>query len=215
MRRRFHDRPRALGGVRRLEDAGADEDRLGAEHAAEGRVGGRRDAAGREVRDREPAVLRDPDDELERGAEVLGGRHPLVLRQERERLDLARDLAQVPDGVDDVARARLALRADHRGPFADPPKRLAEVPAAAHERHLEVVLVDVVLLVGGSQHLGLVDEVHAERLEDPRLGEVADAALRHHGDRDGGLDLADLRDRRHARDAAVPADVGRARARAP
>ena len=89
------------------------------------------------------------------------------------------------------------------------PQRLAEVPAAAHERHLVVVLVDVVLLVGRREHLGLVDEIHLEGLEDPRFGEVADAALRHHGDRNGRLDLADLRDGRHARDPAVAADVGR------
>ena len=42
--------------------------------------------------------------------------------------------------------------------------RLAQVAAAADERHLERVLVDVVLLVGGGQHLGLVDVVDAERL---------------------------------------------------
>ena len=53
-----------------------------------------------------------------------------------------------------------------------------------------------------------VDEVDLERLEDPRLGDVPDPALGHHGDRDGRLDLADLGDGGHPRDAAVPADVG-------
>ena len=61
--------------------------------------------------------------------------------------------------------------------------------------------------VRGRQHLGLVDVVDLERLEDLRLGEVADPALRHDGDGDGFLDLRDLLRVAHARDAAVPADV--------
>ena len=80
--------------------------------------------------------------------------------------------------------------------------------AAADERDRERVLVDVVLDVGRRQHLGLVDVVDLERLEDLRLDEVADAALRHHRDRDGLLDLADHVRVGHARDAALDADVG-------
>jgi hypothetical protein len=67
----------------------------------------------------------------------------------------------------------------------------------------------VVLEVGRRQHLGLVDVVDLERLQDLRLGEVADAALRHDGNRHGLLDFADLLRVGHARDATVPADVGR------
>jgi hypothetical protein len=62
--------------------------------------------------------------------------------------------------------------------------------------------------VGGSQHLRLVDVVDLEGLQDLRLDEVADAALRHHGDRDGLLDLLDHGRVGHARDAAVTPDVG-------
>ena len=54
----------------------------------------------------------------------------------------------------------------------------------------------------------LVDVVDAERLEHLRLGEVADPALRHHRDRDRGLDALDHRRVAHAGDAAVAADVG-------
>ena len=89
--------------------------------------------------------------------------------------DVADDVAQVADGLDDVAGAGLALRADHAGALADAPQRLAEVGRAAHERHGERELVDVVGLVGGCQHFALVDVVDAERLEDLRLDEVADA----------------------------------------
>ena len=112
------------------------------------------------------------------------------------------------DRVDDVAGAGLALGADHRGALADAAQRLAEVGRAAHERGLERPLVDVVDGVGRGQHLGLVDVVDLERLEHLRLGEVADARLGHHRDRDGVLDALDHLGIGHARDAAVAADVG-------
>ena len=83
-----------------------------------------------------------------------------------------------------------------------------EVGGAADERDGERPLVDVVGLVGRGEHLALVDVVDAERLEDLRLGEVADAALGHDRDRDRGLDALDHRRVAHAGDAAVAADVG-------
>ena len=117
--------------------------------------------------------------------------------------------AQVAHGLDDVAGAGLALGADHAGALADATQRLAQVRGAAHERHREAPLVDVVRLVGGGEHLGLVDVVDAERLEDLRLDEVADAGLGHDRDRDRGLDALDHLGVGHARDAALTADVGR------
>ena len=112
------------------------------------------------------------------------------------------------DGLHDVARAGLALGAQERGALADAPQGLAELAAAADERHREGVLVDVVLLVGGGEDLALVDEVDPERLQHPRLGEVADAALGHDGDRDRVHDRRDHRRVGHARHAPLLADVG-------
>jgi hypothetical protein len=114
----------------------------------------------------------------------------------------------VADGLDDVAGAGLALRADHAGALADAAQGLAQVGGPAHERHGEGPLVDVVGLVGGREHLGLVDVVHAEGLEDLGLDEVTDADLGH--DRDGhrGLDALDHLRVRHAGHAAVAPDVG-------
>ena len=62
-------------------------------------------------------------------------------------------------------------------------------------------------LVGGREHLGLVDVVDLERLEHPRLHEVPDARLGHHGDRHRLLDARDHLRVGHARHAAVAADV--------
>ena len=195
-------------GIARLEDARADEHAVRAELHAERRVGRCRDPARGERHDGKPTVLGHPAHELVRRAQLLRLGVELLVAQRLQPADPAEDRAHVRDRVDDVARAGLALRADHRGAFGDAPERLAEVRAAADERHGELPLVDVVLEVGGSQHLRLVDVVDLERLEDLRLGEVADAALRHHRDRDRLLDRADHLRVGHARDAALDADVG-------
>jgi len=67
----------------------------------------------------------------------------------------------------------------------------------------------VVRLVGGCEHLGLVDVIHAKRLEDLRFGEVADAGLGHDRDRHRGLDALDHLRIAHAGDATITANVGR------
>ena len=76
-------------------------------------------------------------------------------------------------------------------------------------------LVDVEVLVGRRQHLGLVDVVDGERLEDLRLDEVADARLGHHRDGHRLLDLPDLAHRRPCAPRRLPCGCRRARARAP
>ena len=125
---------------------------------------GRGDAAGGEVDDRQAALRGDPRDQLERRPQVLGRGRQLRRVERLEPPDPARDRAHVAHGLDDVAGAGLALGADHRRALGDAPQRLAEVGRAAHERHLERPLVDVVRLVGGRQDLGLVDVVDLERL---------------------------------------------------
>ena len=195
-------------GIAALEDAAADEHAVAAELHHERRVGRRRDAARREVHDRQLAVLVDPLHELVGRLQLLGGVEELLLAQADDPADLGGHRAHVAHGLDHVAGARLALGAHHRGTLGDAAKRLAEVAAAAHERDGEVELVDVVLLVGRRQDLRLVDVVDAERLQDLRLDEVADAALGHDGNRDRADDALDHGRVGHARDAALRADVG-------
>ena len=117
--------------------------------------------------------------------------------------------AQVPHGLDDVPGARLALRADHGRPLRDTPERLAQVRRPADEGDREAPLVDVVLLVGRREDLGLVDEVDAQALEHLGLGEVPDAGLGHHRDGHGRLDALDQLGIAHPGHAAVTPDVGR------
>jgi hypothetical protein len=113
------------------------------------------------------------------------------------------------DSLDHVARAGLPLGADHGCALVNAAKRLPEVAAAAHERHLELVLVDVQLLVRRGEHLALVDVVDAHRLDDLRLDEVSDAALGHYGNRDRFHDGLDHGRVGHAGYATVRTDVSR------
>src|SRR6266850_853781 len=166
MGRRLDDRAGALGRVARLEDSGADEDGFRSELHHEGGVGRRRDPARGEVRHGELPGLGHPPHELVRGAERLRLGHQLLGRQRGEAPDAGDQRAHMADRLDDVAGASLALGADHRRSLADAPERLAQIAAAADERDAERELVDVEVLVRWRQHLGLVDVVDGEGLED-------------------------------------------------
>ena len=124
-----------------------------------------------------------------------------------QRCDLAADGAHVLRGFGDVTGAGLALGADHRGALVDAAQRLAEVGGAADEGNVEGALVHVVGVIGGAEHLGLVDVVDAQVLEDARLHGVADAGLRHHRDVYGVQDALDEVGVGHASNAALGADV--------
>src|SRR5438045_1521149 len=175
MRGRFDDRLRAASRIGRFENAGADEVALSAQLHHQRGVGRCRDATRAEQHDRQLAVLRDLAHELD-GHSIL-----LRLRLEGVRTELGElaypfgDRADVGDRLDDVPRARLALASDHRRAFVDPAQRFTELARAAHEGHLEGVLVDVEFQVAQSQALALVYVVDADRFQDLRFDEVADA----------------------------------------
>ena len=63
-------------------------------------------------------------------------------------------------------------------------------------------------LIGGRQHFALVNEVNAQRFEYLGLGEMPDAALGHHRDRHRLHYLLDDLEIRHARHAALGANIG-------
>ncbi len=110
--------------------------------------------------------------------------------------------------LDDVPGAGLTLGAYHGRAFGYPPESLPEVGGTADERHPEGPFVDVVLLIGGGEHLGLVDEVDLEGLEHLGFDEVTDAALRHDRDCDGVLNGADDLWIGHPGNPARRADIG-------
>ena len=207
--RRLDDRAGPGLGVAGLEDARADEHTVRTQLHHHRGVRGRGDPTRGEQHDRQAPELGDLAHELDRRLVLLGRLVEARLVEGAQAPDLAGDGAHVARGLHDVAGAGLALGADHRRALRQAPQRLAEVGGAAHERDVEGPLVDVVRLVGRGQDLGLVDVVHAERLDDLRLDEVADAGLGHHRDRDRLDDPVDHVGVAHAGDAALGADVGR------
>src|SRR4051812_45517284 len=120
---RLHDRRGALRRVAGLEDARAHEDALRAELTHQRGVGRGGDTTGGEQHDGQLAALRDLRDQLVRGTQLLGRGVQLVVVQGPEPADLALDLAQVADRLDDVAGAGLALGTDHRRALGDAAQR--------------------------------------------------------------------------------------------
>src|SRR5437773_6619946 len=198
-----------LQGVLGLEDARAYEYAIDAQLHHQRGIGRGGDAAGGEVDDWEPTQALAFLEQLHRGSDQLRLVDQLGLVHALQLADAGVDGPRVADSLDHVAGTRLAFGADHGCAFRDAAQRLTKVPAAANKGDFEWVLVDVKLLIGGGQDLGLVDVIDAERLEDLRLDEVADAALRHHRDGDGLHDRANQCRVRHPGHAALFADVRR------
>ena len=147
--------------------------------------------------------------EIVRHGQLLGGLVHLVVAQGDELADLLVHGAHVTHGLDDVARARLALGADHGRTLRDTAQRFAQVLRAAHERHVELVLVDVVHVVGGAEYFGFVDVIDFDGLQDAGFGDVADTNLGHDRNRHGFLNALDHGRIAHAGNAAGSTNIGR------
>jgi hypothetical protein len=106
-----------------------------------------------------------------------------------------------------IWRMCFAFGADHGCAFGDAAQGFAEIARAANEGDGEGVLIDVVGFVGGGEDFGFVDVIDAKFLQNLRFGKMSDAALGHHGDGNGGHDLADFFGRSHTGDATFGADL--------
>ncbi len=186
-----------------------DKNRFRAELQHERGIGRSGNSARGKIRHRKLAVLRHPLDQVQRCAEIFGFVYQLLFSEHGELLHFLHDRPDMPHGFDDVARTRLALGTNHRRAFGNAPQGFAEIARAAHKRHLEVPLIDVVLFIGRCQDFALVDIIDAEGFEDARFREMPDARFCHHGNRNRRHDLADLADRRHARHTAFFPDIRR------
>ena len=112
-------------------------------------------------------------------------------------------------GLNDITRTSLTLSADHGRTFANTTESLAEVPASTNEWNLKVMLVDVVRVISGSEHLTLVNVVHVTCLENLGFDKVADATLGHHRDCDSVDNLLDHGWVRHTSNTTLNTDIGR------
>ncbi|MPM94976.1 hypothetical protein SDC9_142125 [bioreactor metagenome] len=90
--------------------------------------------------------------------------------------------AHMANGLHDVAGSRLTLGPDHRCAFGYAPQRLAQILRPADKGDAKAGLVDVEHIVGGREHLALVDVVNFKGLQDLGLHKVPDAHLGHHRD---------------------------------
>src|SRR5476651_796996 len=100
-----------------LENAAADEIALAAELHHQRRVSGSRNAAGREIHDRQLAGPVHLLDEVEGRSKVLSFRHQLLRTHRRDATDATLHGAHVTHRLNDVAGPGLAFGADHRGAF--------------------------------------------------------------------------------------------------
>src|SRR6267378_4859527 len=119
------------------------------------------------------------------------------------------DLPQMLDRVDHIAGTGFALGADHARALGDAPESFAQVASAADKGNIKSVLIDVMSFIGGREHFGFVNVVHAQFLENLGFREVSDAAFGHDGNRNRLHDLADDLRRRHAGHAALGAYLRR------
>ena len=115
---------------------------------------------------------------MERRLDILCVGVKLFLAHDARFPDRTHNRPLVADSLDDVASSSLALCANERSTFGDATERLAEVTRTTDKGHLERVRVDVVFIVGGGEHLRLIDVVDSDRLENlSGSGSINDAEL--------------------------------------
>ena len=148
-------------------------------------------------------------DQTDRSGKVLGPSVELSRISLGQPPDVTQDGTEVTYRLHDVARTGLPLGADHRRPFGDAAQGLTQVGGPTHEGDLVTPLVDVMSLVGGSEHFTLVDVVDPQSRQHLGLGEVTDAGLGHHRDGHRRLDPFDEGGVAHPSHPAVTTDVGR------
>lgn len=172
MRDSLHDSLCALPGVARLKDSRTDEDAIAAQLHHQRRISRCRNATRGEVDNGETTLFGGLAQELIGSTQLAGIRAQLGLRVRRAEKDascasnLLIDRAHMLNRLNNVARAGLTLGADHGSTLGNAAQGLTEVTATADERNFEIVLLDVVFVIGRSQHFGFVDVVNAEGLED-------------------------------------------------
>ena len=111
--------------------------------------------------------------------------------------------------LNNIARTRFALGANHRSTLGYAAQGLAQVLGTADKRYVKLCLVDMVNVIGRTEHLTLVDIVNLYGLQYLCLGNVADAALCHHGYAHGLLNTANHFRVAHSRYTTCCTYIGR------
>jgi len=116
----LHDRPRAGGGIRGLENARANKNAVDAELHAEGRVCGGSDPAGGKIHDGKATKIAGLFDERDVCPDLLREVVEFVVGEPLQLPDLAVQCADVADRLHHVPGPGFALRADHGRTFGNP-----------------------------------------------------------------------------------------------
>ena len=140
---------------------------------------------------------------------MLGSLEELILTHAHQSANLALHQSHVTHSLNDIARTRLTLGANHRGALGNTAQRLAQVFGSTDKGHVKLGLVDMIDVIGRTQHLALVDIVNLNGLQDLSLSNMADTALRHHGDAHSLLDATNHLGVTHTADTACGTDIGR------
>jgi GntR family transcriptional regulator len=203
----FNDRFAAPCWIARFEDARADEDTVNSKLHHKSCVSRCGDAAGGKVNDRQPAKFTSIFNQFVGCTDGLGICHQLLDGHILQLADRTQHRASMAHGLNNVPSPGFAFCADHGCAFTDAPQSFTQVAAAADEGHLEQVFVDVVFFIGRCKHFRFVDVIHAERLEDLSLDEMADAAFCHDWNRDGIHNFFDEGRVAHAGYATMGTDI--------
>ena len=174
------------------EDSGTDEHGFGSQLHDQRRIGGGGNSAGRKIRHRQLPFSGHDLYQLIGRLMFFGFCEKFFFTEHGEDLHLLHDLTHVLDGMDHVTSAGFTLGSDHGCALGNPPESLAQIARTADERHRELMLVHVMSFVRRSENFGFVDVIHSELLQNLCLGEMADAALGHHGNGNRRHDLSDL-----------------------
>ena len=146
--------------------------------------------------------------QLVRCLQLFGGFVKLIFTHADKTTDLTLHQSHVTHGLYHITSARLSLRADHRGTFCDTAQSLTEVFGTTDEGYVELGLIDMVDIVGWTQHLTLVDIVDLDGLQDLCLCDMTNAAFRHYGDTHGFLNATNHLGITHAGDTTSGTDIG-------
>uniref|UniRef100_A0A7C9DZC8 Uncharacterized protein n=1 Tax=Opuntia streptacantha TaxID=393608 RepID=A0A7C9DZC8_OPUST len=183
----LNNRPGSSGRVTALEHARADKHSIAAQLHHQGGIRRRRHPTGGELDHRQPPQLLGLHHQIARRGDLLRKGEHLIIVHVPQNPDLTHHAPHVTYGLDDVSRPSLTLGSNHGGAFSDAAERLPQIAAATNKGDLEVMLVDVVVLVGGGQNLGFVDIVDSNGFQDLGLNEMPNSGLRHDRDCDGAL----------------------------
>ena len=90
---------------------------------------------------------------MERRLNILRIRIQLLVVHGARPPNLTHDLTLMAYGFDNIPRTGFTLGTDERRTLGDPTQSLSQILGTAHEGDLERMLVYVVLIVSGSEHL--------------------------------------------------------------